>query len=530
MSQTPAENLTQIHANLALCAEWLIVYGQTSQSITSAEIEFSVKHDALFIEFAARNGWQTFRIERFFAADSEFTFAVGGKPLPRMIFDVSRRFGHEKLRLELLPRRPVHSFQTEIKLDRQENALALAASLRQIFPDAEIEKVDLTRIRGTLAVGRFARILLRRRNGNFVGACGFVAGQTGVSALFANALLWRDKLLGSKKYQRLKELILFAEPARAAHIVQIQSLLREDLQRVIQLFSVKKDENELSADTDETAEDDFLNIKDSAKFVWQKLSLPTAEISTKNIKSLKTFDLSAEAFRLKNLASDDIDVRRAGKGENLRFRGLDFARVRKVFGRETVYFGTDEAARKVLDEKTRAEFEHFWKDLIEKRHFDTADKRHKFYRHAPEAWLEHLLRKDVSRIDPHLILAPLHAQIRLAEPPNALDLLALRRDGRLVVIELKTAESRELPLQAADYWRQIERQRISGNLARAALFGKLPILDAPPIVYLVAPFLSFHKDSEYLARCLDKKIEVWEIALAENWREKISVVSRRQLG
>ena len=39
-----------------------------------------------------------------------------------------------------------------------------------------------------------------------------------------------------------------------------------------------------------------------------------------------------------------------------------------------------------------------------------------------------------------------------------MDLLALRQDGRLVVIELKVSEDREHVLQGADYWRRVELQ------------------------------------------------------------------------
>ena len=107
-----------------------------------------------------------------------------------------------------------------------------------------------------------------------------------------------------------------------------------------------------------------------------------------------------------------------------------------------------------------------------------------------------------------------------------LDLLALRRDGRLVLIELKTSPDREAVFQAADYWRKIELQRRRGVLAKARLFGELQIKDEPTLVYIVAPGHSFHHKFEYFARILAPEIELWRFELHEEWRREIKVIAR----
>jgi hypothetical protein len=104
----------------------------------------------------------------------------------------------------------------------------------------------------------------------------------------------------------------------------------------------------------------------------------------------------------------------------------------------------------------------------------------------------------------------------------------LRRDGRLVVIELKTQPDREMVLQAADYWRKIELQRRRGILQEADLFDGRKILDKPVLVYLVAPALSFHRDYEMFARSLAPEIELWRFELHEGWRARIKVIARRE--
>ena len=156
------------------------------------------------------------------------------------------------------------------------------------------------------------------------------------------------------------------------------------------------------------------------------------------------------------------------------------------------------------------------------RRFDSPNKRHDYFRLAPEAWLEAVLRRNINLLDGNLILSPIYNQFRAAG--DRIDLLALRKDGRLIVIELKTAPDREMIFQAVDYWRKIELQRRGGNLRRAKIFGDLEIADAPSVVYLVAPTLSFHRDFAFLSKTVSPEIEIYRFDLNENWRENLKVM------
>src|SRR5690606_10293599 len=131
---------------------------------------------------------------------------------------------------------------------------------------------------------------------------------------------------------------------------------------------------------------------------------------------------------------------------------------------------------------------------------ESPSARHKFYGMASETWLESILRRNIRQLDPNLILSPIHSQFRAAA--EKIDLLALRRDGRLAIIEIKTSPDRETVFQAADYWRRIEHQRRKGELAKLRLFGDMEIADRPALVYVVAPALSFHYDMERFAQML----------------------------
>jgi hypothetical protein len=230
------------------------------------------------------------------------------------------------------------------------------------------------------------------------------------------------------------------------------------------------------------------------------------------------------------IAPDAIDVVHARHGETLRYFGLPFARVRSLLGTERLWFGVDGAHRRMLDDSTNDAWCNLISDLCAYRSAAATDRRHALYRSASEAWLESLLRKDITKLDPGLIIAPLHAQFRTARGGKLgvrpIDMLALRQDGRLAVIELKVAEDREHVLQAADYWRRVEAHRRRGHIAKAKLFGERRIRDGSPLVYLVAPTLRVHPSFSTLARCIDNDVEIYRFDINEDWRSGVRVMRR----
>ena len=213
------------------------------------------------------------------------------------------------------------------------------------------------------------------------------------------------------------------------------------------------------------------------------------------------------------------------QGETLRYLGLPFARVRTLLGKEKAWLGVNRS-RRALTQENLNEVCELASDLGKYRSPTSENPRHEYYRTSPEAWLESILRRDIRKLDANLILSPIYNQFRTSN--DKIDLLALRRDGRLVVIELKTQPDREMIFQAADYWRKIELQRRRGILQEADLFEGREILDEPVLVYLVAPALSFHRDYEFFARSLSPEIELWRFELHENWRAEIKVLARRE--
>jgi hypothetical protein len=199
-------------------------------------------------------------------------------------------------------------------------------------------------------------------------------------------------------------------------------------------------------------------------------------------------------------------------------------------GAERIWFGLEGSRRRLLEERNEREFQELLLDLQEHRAADAADRRHELYRNAAEAWLESLLRRDITKLDPGLIIAPLHAQFRTARggpvSVRPIDLLALRQDGRLAVIELKVSEDREHVLQGVDYWQRVEAHRRRRHITRAKLFGDRKITNEPPLIYLVAPTLRVHPAFNTLARSIAPDIEIYRFDINEDWRAGVRVMRR----
>jgi hypothetical protein len=231
------------------------------------------------------------------------------------------------------------------------------------------------------------------------------------------------------------------------------------------------------------------------------------------------------AHKIIAMAPEKIDLIVSRNGETLRFHGMPFARVRTVLGREKAWFGIGKIRRPVNDSARHA-FRELRDQLASHRSPDPPSRRHDWYRLAAEAWLESILRRNIKLLDANLILSPIYNQFRSSN--DKIDLLAIRKDGRLVIIEIKTSPDRDTIFQAADYWRKIELQRRRGVLADARLFGSREIADRPALIYIVAPALSFHHDFEYFARTLNSEIELWRWELHQDWRREIKVVGRKR--
>ncbi len=431
----------------------------------------------------------------------------------KLLLEATRRMGAERAQLELIPRASAGSIAALVAATRRARCQTLAQLACAVWHGARIARAGLSAGARLGQPGRDARILLDLRNER-IAVTGTVAEDDGrgVDAFLSSALIWFTRACEKRtRPPYITKLCLVAREQSIEALAQRIALLRDELRRIIALFEI---------------DEEWQVLKPVRQLERRELWIEPP----KRLHRPAETEISKAAVSIISLAPEAIDVVRARHGETLRFHGLAFARVRCVMNRPKIWFGVEGAQRRLLDGDTAQEWDKLLRDLQEHRRAATDDYQHALYRAAPEAWLESLLRRDVTRLDPGLRLAPLHAQFRASSTATGharnVDLLALRRDGRLAVIELKVSEDREHVLQGIDYWRRVEAQRLSGNLTRARLFDDAAISDEPPLVYLVAPLLRFHRAFHTLARSVAPDIQIYRFDLNEAWRAGVRVMRR----
>ena len=473
--------------------EWLLIEpGGKCFALRKSEIELVFEREKLLLSFFDEKGFQAWRVVNWKCEKG------------KIHFDLTRNFAREKRKIELIPRILMAELTESIELARIEKAKQSADLIIENYPKAKLLRIGLNQ-----ETGRYAQIIFENQPGKQIAALADICGEATPEKLLTTAIFWLEKLQSRKK-NTIENIWILAEKKLSKDLQKLHALMRRGRQSQIKIF-------EISA-TVTSGELRIINQELSFEDLWRE--------KPKKIQAIKNVELSQTAQKIISFHPENIDVVFTRHGETLRFSGLPFARVRKIFGEEKAWFGT-ERQRQILNEETFDEFSKLIENLKIYRRFDAANKRHAFYSLSPESWLESVLRKNIKLLDANLILSPIHNQFRVSN--DKIDLLALRKDGRLVIIELKTSSDREMIFQAVDYWRKVELQRLSGNLQKAEIFGDAKISDDPALVYLVAPTLSFHQDFGFLAQTISPKIEIVRFDLNENWRENLKVLRREKL-
>lgn len=471
--------------------EWLLVreLGKSFQ-LEKHEIEIIDDGEKAHFGFLDDNGFHSWRLNGFKHDANEIEIDVAGS------------FARNRETIRLVPRISASALAAEVEIARLKIANDIAGLITANFPGTKLGRVALNETNG-----RFAQINFDMPDSTPIAAIADVTASLTVETIFTAAMLWLDKL-GLRKKKPILDIWIICEKRQARNAQKLHSLLTERWKAKITLIEITR-----KTDPPTLNELPKRTIRDLWREKANKLTLPSGQ------------SVSIITQSIAELSPDKIDIIYSKHGETLRFRGLPFARVRTTMGIEKAWFGVGRE-RRILSNKNWAEFVRFVAELDLNRSFQPPNKRHEFYRTSPEAWLESILRRDITLLDANLVLSPIYNQFRTSA--DKIDLLALRRDGRLVIIELKTQPDREMVFQAADYWRKIELQRRRGTLAAANLFDGREIADTPAIIYLAAPAWSFHRDFEYFARAISAEIELWRFELHENWREKVRVVARQE--
>jgi hypothetical protein len=479
----------ELRERLGATHEWLLVRdkGRTFP-LLSSEIEITDNDGKRHFGFLDDTGFHSWRLNSAEVHGSELSIDVAGA------------FACARETFRLVPRTAASELAAEIERARLQLANDVAKLIVDNFPAVRLGRVALSADNGRLALIEFqddAKTPL--------GAMADITAKLAPEIILTHAILWLEKLAARKK-KPVRKLWLVGEKRQARTLQKLHALLADYRKTSICIFSVDR-----KVDPPCLTQLPARTVRELFREKPPKLILPASVQTTRT------------AARIIELSPNDIDVVVTRQGETLRFNGLPFARVRTMLGVEKAWFGIGRAMHPLIDSSWE-HLEVLVDELKSNRSPEAPNKRHQLYRTAPEAWLESILRRNIKLLDANLVLSPIYNQFRFVR--DKIDLLALRRDGRLVVIELKTQPDRAGVFQAADYWRKIELHRRRRLLDRANLFDGREILDKPALVYIAAPAWSFHRDFEFFARCLTPEIELWRFELHEAWREEVRVISR----
>ncbi|MBA3356054.1 MAG: hypothetical protein H0U18_08980 [Pyrinomonadaceae bacterium] len=486
-------------------AEWFYTLSDgSSQALRRSELDINIAQNRLILSCWTEKGTRSWRIRGW-----NWT----GEKLE---LQASRRMGAERPVISLIPRASASAIGATVRAARQVRCDQLAQLASGLLPGVKIERAKLSPGMRRGQPGRYARILLRLKH-HRIAVTGSVAASkpSDVDAFLSSALLWFGRTGERARAPNVQQLWLLVENELVKALSVRIALLRASLRGAIAVYELDQAWTELSP-----------VVCPGLEEIWKR------RLARFRFISPPASSESAQAIIAHAPAAIDV-VQQARHGETLRYFGLPFARVRRLMNSELVWFGIEGSRGRLLDEKSEHEWAVLLRNLDRHRSASASDHRHALYRTAGEAWLESLLRRDISKLDPGLIVAPLHAQFRTTRAgrlgSRPIDLLALRRDGRLVVIELKVSEDREHVLQGADYWQRVEAHRRRGHIWQARLFGERRISSESPLVYLVAPTLRVHPSFQTLARLIDPNVEVYRFDINEDWRAGVRVMRRKRV-
>jgi hypothetical protein len=320
------------------------------------------------------------------------------------------------------------------------------------------------------------------------------------SSALTHGLIWLDYLRQRERPHAMEGLALFLPASEVpATRIRLACLHRQGVR--YRLFSYDDRGIERPEDLDDLGNLDTSVEPAPARSLTEDTSLPTWIRQLADLPEVEVLPVAAGHW-------------------SLRIRGLEFTSVRQG----EVWAGIGKSAR-----VRRAEpVEKLARDLASIRCVDSAAPMHEWRLARPEAWMESLVRGQLSLIDPALDPERVYGQV-----PNfggrdrgIIDLLAIGRDGRLSVIEIKATEDPGLPVQALDYWWRVARHAERGDFQQRGYFAGAPIAPLPPRLLLVAPALAFHPTTETILAAFAPDLEVERVGLDVEWQARPRVVLR----
>jgi hypothetical protein len=228
------------------------------------------------------------------------------------------------------------------------------------------------------------------------------------------------------------------------------------------------------------------------------------------------------------LAKVDVVADPAAAALSIRVLGLEVARLEGLLA-PRITFGLPGNARR-FEEGNEAELRQFLETALSIRCAASPNPSSDLYRLQSERWLESMLVRDVTKLDPVLLPTCIYPQVPAFSGMDrgVIDILLATRSGRLAVLELKVHEDINLPLQGLDYWLRVKWLQERGQFQPFGYFPGIELADACPLVYLVSPAFRFHSTTGRMLRYLDPAIRIMQVGINDGWREDIKILFRRE--
>jgi hypothetical protein len=430
--------------------------------------------------------------------------AITGQSQERILLAVERFGRATPARMEIVRL----NFQRSAKqISREDFCEQLRRVLAENFPDEALEKLSIASDLEHSLSGLYARGIFRRGaiRGAFL-AVPQQATQDAIESSLTFALLWLERARQSSGKGLMSFLRLILPQGKASLLTHQLAAL--DSRMAVQVYELNSLHEHI-----ERADP----LSDGNVSGWL---VPRRECD------LLLDHAHADLAPIISLAPDAITPHAVPHEQEvvLRFHGLPFAR----WCDGQIHYWSGSAWR-ALSPRNQQEMQRMVQKLKAFRHPLASDSRHPLYRAYPERWMQTLIKQDLSRIDIQLDPDHVYDQViaQSGSHHGILDLLAVTRNKRLAILELKATENPELPLQAADYWNRIRRHLSLGDLSRYGYFAGMELQSAAPLVYLIAPALRFHPTTDALLKYLSPDMEIIRIGLAESWRRGFRVVMRQ---
>jgi hypothetical protein len=358
------------------------------------------------------------------------------------------------------------------------------------------------------------RLIIKERGTTIAAvAVGEVESQDDIDATLGEGLIWLEELRG--RGRKVGRLALFV-PCGKASTISCRLTCITIAGATISLYEI----DEAAKSIKPVVAFDQADLSDNLKRASQR-----AEWAKPDAHSPETALL---IDKVKQLVPEALETLQRSSWIYLSIRGLTFARVsaRKAI----VEFGLD-SPRKKLTDANHNEFEELISRINTTRQPQTENHNDPVFRAQAERWLEAVIRKDVSAIDPTLDPRFVYSQVPAyrGEQRKFIDLLTITRSGRLVIMELKVSEDAELPFQGLDYWLRIDWHKRRGDFERRGYFTGLPLSDEAPLIYLIAPLFRFHAMTKFIAAKIASQVPVYRIGINEDWRTQLRVLLSERL-